>query len=604
MISILEYTPIAQFAIGADHRITHWNRACELLTGLSASDMIGTDRQWTPFYPAKRPVLADLAAENDFSRFLELYRGKEAGPSQVIPEAWQAVDFFKDLGGRPRHIFFLAAPVFEDTGNRIGAVETLQDVTQRVHAERLLQESEKRYRILTESVAEGIAVIQAERIVFANRPFKDLFDITEASDLTGRPALNFIARPDRSRMKGVLRTFRDEHLAEESMRIRCISNTGREFWADANNRVIRWAGQLAVLTTIRDVTRSYQRETSILEEAESLRTENARLRSSIRERYRFGGLVGKSRAMQKVYELILKAASSGAHVILYGESGTGKELTARAIHNASPRKDRPFVPVHCGAIPEPLIESEFFGHRKGAFTGAQADKLGFLDLADTGTLFLDEVGELPLSLQIKLLRALEGGGYTPLGSGKTRHPELHIIAATNRDLAEEVRAGRMREDFYYRIHVLPIRLPPLRDRMDDLPLLTEHFLRRIQGDEAPRVLPPRVMEALAGHTWPGNVRELQNVLQRHVTLDMLDLAAPSLKKEAPSSLASQSTTDRFDHMDLQEAVSAFERDLIQRHLDRLHWHRTQVAEALRISRKTLFRKIKHHGLNGPDSGQM
>ncbi len=601
MISILEYTPIAQFAIGADHRITHWNRACEILTGLSASHMIGTERQWTPFYPAKRPVLADLAAENDFSRFLELYRGKEAGPSQVIPEAWQAVDFFEDLGGRPRHIFFLAAPVFDGTGKRIGAVETLQDVTQRVHAERLLQESEKRYHILTESVAEGIAVIQAERIVFANRPFKDLFDITDASDLTGRPVMDFIARPDRSRMKEMLCAFRDEHRAEESVRIRCISTTGREFWADANNRVIRWADQVAVLTTLRDGTRSYQRETSILEEAESLRTENARLRSSIQERYRFGGLVGKSRAMQKVYELILKAASSGAHVILYGESGTGKELTARAIHNASPRKDRPFVPVHCGAIPEPLIESEFFGHSKGAFTGAQADKLGFLDLADTGTLFLDEVGELPLSLQIKLLRALEGGGYTPLGSGKARHPDLHIIAATNRDLAEEVRAGRMREDFYYRIHVLPIRLPPLRDRMDDLPLLTEHFLRRIQGDEAPRVLPPRVMEALAGHTWPGNVRELQNVLQRHVTLDMLDLAAPSLKKGTPSLVAPQPATERFDHMDLQGAVSAFERDLIQRHLDRLHWHRTQVADALRISQKTLFRKIKQYGLDGPDS---
>jgi len=596
MIPILDYTPIAQFAIGPDHRITHWNRACELLTGIRASDMIGTRRQWVPFYSAERPVLADLVAENDFSRFLEIYRGREAGPSQVIPEAWQAVDFFETLGGRSRYIFFLAAPIFDAQDRRSGAVETLQDITQQVHGEQRLQESEKRYRVLTESVADGIAVIQAERIVFANQAFADLFEITDPGELSGRPALEIIARVDRAHMKRMIQAFRSDRRTEESLQIRCLSTTGRVFWAEANNRIIQWAGQVAVLTTVRDVTESLQRESHIRQEAESLRMENVRLRSSIRERYRFGGLVGKSRAMQEVYEMILRAASSGAHVILYGESGTGKEVTARAIHDASPRKNRPFVPVNCGAIPELLLESEFFGHRKGAFTGAQADKLGFLDLADGGTLFLDEVAELPLSLQIKLLRALEGGGYSPLGSGKTKHPDLHIIAATNSDLDEEVREGRMREDFYYRIHVLPIHLPSLRERLDDLPLLVEHLLERLVGEKAPRALPPRVMEALTGHTWPGNVRELQNVLQRYVTLKRLDLGTPSGGFAAKPARAPGGSDGALDHLDLQGAVAGFERDLIQRHLERLHWHRTRVATFLGVSRKTLFRKMKQHGL--------
>ena len=211
-------------------------------------------------------------------------------------------------------------------------------------------------------------------------------------------------------------------------------------------------------------------------EEQQFRKENIRLKTSIRERFKFGDIIGKNRSMQEVYEKITKAAVSNANVIIYGESGTGKELVAREIHRLSDDHDRPFIPVNCSAIPENLFESEFFGYKKGAFTGALVDKPGFFDLADGGTLFLDELGEIDLSAQVKLLRVLDGSGYTPIGGQDFKQVNVRIIAATNRDLKEDVKNGRIREDFFYRIHVIPITLPPLRERKDDLPLLIEHFL--------------------------------------------------------------------------------------------------------------------------------
>ena len=212
----------------------------------------------------------------------------------------------------------------------------------------------------------------------------------------------------------------------------------------------------------RDITEAKARETAVEMETEHLRKSYNRLRASLKEHYRFGDMVGKSPAMQAIYEHILSASRSDAHVVVEGESGTGKELVARAIHNQSDRSARaPFVPVNCGAIPEGLFESEFFGHRKGAFTGANVETYGFFGLSKGGTLFLDEVGELTLNMQVKLLRALEGGGYSQVGGDAPIKGDVRIIAATHRNLARQVEEGAMREDFYYRIHVVSIRLPPL-----------------------------------------------------------------------------------------------------------------------------------------------
>ncbi|HSO17931.1 MAG TPA: sigma-54 dependent transcriptional regulator [Desulfosarcina sp.] len=312
-------------------------------------------------------------------------------------------------------------------------------------------------------------------------------------------------------------------------------------------------------------------------------------------RQRFGSIIGESHAMQRVYAMIADAAATDANVILYGESGTGKELAAHAIHLLSGRKAGAFVPVNCGAIPETLMESEFFGHRKGAFTGAVIDKHGFLDLADGGTLFLDELGEIGCSMQVKLLRAIDGGGFIPIGDSKLKTPDLRIIAATNRDLAEQVHRGAIREDFFYRIHVIPIHLPPLRERKEDIPLLVAHFCEKFAGAHPVPLITPRMMAELEEHDWPGNVRELQNTVHRFLTLKKIDIAgAPHRSpRRVPGG---EPPEPEVGQGGLESMMEDYERRVILHMLERCRWQREATAEKLGIHRKTLFTKMKKHGL--------
>ena len=317
---------------------------------------------------------------------------------------------------------------------------------------------------------------------------------------------------------------------------------------------------------------------------------------SPRGRHGFANIVGKSVAMQGVYDLISKAAATDANVVIYGESGTGKELVAQAIHQVSHRRDKAFVPVNCGAIPETLLESEFFGHRKGAFTGAYIDKHGYLDLAHGGTLFLDEVGDLSLNIQVKLLRAIECKKYFPVGSNRSKSSDFRIIAATNSDLMEKVRKGLMREDFFYRIHVIPITLPPLRYRKEDVPLLIAHFLESYGNGTGRASLPEKIKKALYNYDWPGNVRELQNVLHRYLTvgtLDFTDCKSPS----CPAGVSRPATHDAYHQpINLRDAVERLERELISRALAQTRWNRTKAARLLGISRRALFRKMSNLGI--------
>jgi transcriptional regulator with PAS, ATPase and Fis domain len=317
--------------------------------------------------------------------------------------------------------------------------------------------------------------------------------------------------------------------------------------------------------------------------ADSLGRENRVLRSSLGERYRLGDIIGHCAPMQTVYEMILKAAATDASVAIYGESGTGKELAARAIHAHSNRKGQRFLAVNCGAVQESLFEREFFGHRKGAFSGAHADAPGYLDLAAGGTLFLDEVGELTPNMQVKLLRAIEGGGYTPVGATEPRMKDFRIISAANTPLCDRVAAGAMREDFFYRVQVIQICLPPLRHRRQDIPLLVDHFLRQMAPHFGAVRVPGRIMDLLMDHDWPGNVRELRNVLQRYATLERLEFfttetqPAEALAADAP--------------LNLPRAVGRLEQALIFRALAHTGGHRTRAAALLGISRRALFRKL-------------
>jgi len=327
-------------------------------------------------------------------------------------------------------------------------------------------------------------------------------------------------------------------------------------------------------------------------------------------------LVGSSQAISNVYQTIQKIATTDSTVLITGESGTGKELVARAIHERSNRANMPMVTVNCGAIPAELLEAELFGHVKGAFTGATQTRVGRFELAQGGTLFLDEVGELPLSLQVKLLRVLQQRQYESVGSSKTVDCDIRIIAATNRDLEEAVKNREFREDLYYRLNVIPLRVPALRERKSDIASLVNHFVARFNETTGHNVTPPagEIMEALLAYDWPGNVRELENLMERLVILkgqgniDLGDLPHRIFQNLAdsrgPEAIASGAC--EFPRMtlpqaglDLKTVVSAFENHLIDQALARTGNNKNRASELLMMNRTTLVEKLRKRGMITP-----
>jgi two-component system response regulator PilR (NtrC family) len=268
-------------------------------------------------------------------------------------------------------------------------------------------------------------------------------------------------------------------------------------------------------------------------EKQGLKRENILLKKDASERDSFCGIIGKSRRMRELFDLIQKVAASQSSVLILGESGTGKELAARSIHTCSPRKTKPFVAVNCGAIPENLIESELFGHKKGSFTGAVGDRPGLFEQAEGGTLFLDEIGELPLLMQTKLLRVLQEREFKRVGDAVTRKADVRIISASNRDLESQVRDGTFREDLFYRLNVVQLVMPPLRERIEDIPLLAEYFCRKYQagGQTAPVAVTPGALKTLMNHPFPGNIRELENCIERSLILDPAVISENSLPQQ-------------------------------------------------------------------------
>lgn len=333
------------------------------------------------------------------------------------------------------------------------------------------------------------------------------------------------------------------------------------------------------------------------EERFALARQNRELRAALLRDQSFDGMVSRSDAMRAVFATVTKAAPYKTTVLITGESGVGKELVARALHTRSPRAARPFVAINCGAIPAALLESELFGHKRGAFTDASQDKRGLFEEAEGATLFLDEVGELPLALQVKLLRVIQEGTFRRLGETHDRRSDVRLVAATVRDLGADARAGRFREDLYYRLNVLHLVVPPLRERREDVPLLVDHFVARYNAKLGTRVtgLEPAAAKLLYEYDWPGNVRELENTLERAMVLaDTTVLRVgdlPDRVREPPDPVAMQLAKG---DLSIKRTVRAIEEVLIRRALEKTRGNRTRAAEVLEISHRALLYKLKEY----------
>lgn len=332
-------------------------------------------------------------------------------------------------------------------------------------------------------------------------------------------------------------------------------------------------------------------------ERHALIEENKDLRRRLLDKYSFDNIIGKSPAIEEVFRMIRMVSQSNANILIIGESGTGKELVARAIHYDSERKDFPFIPVDCAAIPEGLLENEIFGHEKGAYTGAHDRRLGMIEQAHMGTIFLDEVGELSLNLQKKLLRVLQEREFHRLGGKERVKVNIRVIAATNRDLQQDVREGRFREDLFYRLNVVTIPIPSLRERMNDIPLLAEHFLRKYNDENKKdiRGFTPEVMKLFMSYEWLGNVRELENIVERAVVLCNFEKIVVD---NIPPNIINAAGDKRhiFEPSPEGMSLSEVEKKIIHKALEDVRWNQTRASQVLGISRKQLRTKMKNLGL--------
>ncbi len=486
-------------------------------------------------------------------------------------------------------------PFIEEEDRLLRAIgERLSKVLWLKRYEEAIKESEERYRILTEQVDEGVVLVQNSQFCYVNPAFCKMFNIPSPEAINE----SFINAPSAGNVEELSKLYStwietiDKNTTQESCynrveELHSLERLGNKLWIQASHTPISFKGSPALLSTFKDVTQIKEEQIAAQKMAELLDSENRILRSSLKERYRLGDILGHSPEMQIVYELILKAAGTDANVAIFGESGSGKELVARAIHDHSVRNKRRFIAVNCGAIQETLFEREFFGHRKGSFSGAHADSSGYLDMADKGTLFLDEVSELSVNMQAKLLRAIESGDYRPIGSTESVTSDFRVISASNVALTDRVANGSMRADFFYRIQIILIELPPLRNRRQDIPLLVDHFLRQIESKMPSCIkrfrIPGTTMDRLIDYNWPGNVRELRNVLQRYVTLGNIEF----LQTTHEPQISQESTKV----LNLRKSVQEMEQTLIKKALEQSRGNRTQAAKLLGISRRALFRKM-------------
>jgi PAS domain S-box-containing protein len=439
----------------------------------------------------------------------------------------------------------------------------------------LLAQQEEQFHKLADATFEGVIIHDQGQIIEVNQEAVIMFGY-RWDELVGQNVEELLFPSMRETASTWIETDTKMPYTAEGQR-----KDGTRFLVEIQTKSIPWQEHKVRVIFMRNI--SWR---NVLEQ------ENHTLQVTLADHDRFGEMVGGSRVMQQVYKCLAKAAVSQENVILYGETGTGKELAARTIFQLSDHHTREFVSVNCGAIQETLFESQFFGYRKGAFTGADRDSPGYFDQAQGGTLFLDEVGELTLSMQTKLLRVLNDNTYTPVGTTISRTADMRIIAATNRELRQLIRVGKIREDFFHRIHVIALEIPPLRQHKEDIPLLVNHFLKQYTSPGTPfPIIPAEIFKQLYAYGWPGNVRELYNELRRYLATGEMELAG-----HPPSdTIEIDEVPFLQDGLALSEAINAFEEFYITRVLQQHQGQKSQAAKALGVDRKTLYNKLRKYG---------
>ncbi len=557
---ILDSIADGVFTVDRNWHLTSFNRAAEQITGWKREEVLGSPCN-TIFHSSICGDTCILAQSVE--------SGNPIGNRSI---------FIKGKDGNTIPISISASPLTDPDGDVIGGVETFRDLTSVMTKDLVL-----------ESIADGVFTVDRNwRITSFNRGAEAITG-WKREDAIGKSCSDVFHSSICGENCAIAQSlYSGRPVANRSIFIRDVEGKQVPISISAAPLLDHEGNVIGGVETFRDL---------------SVVTE---LRKQLTRRYTFGEIISKSASMQRIFNILPEIAHSESNVLVLGESGTGKELVARAIHNSSQRNKGPFVAVNCGALPETLLESELFGYKAGAFTDAKHDRPGRFATADKGTLFLDEIGDIPASLQVKLLRVLQEKVYEPLGSNKPVKADVRIIAATNRDLHTLVQEGNFREDLFYRLNVVKINLPPLRERMEDIPMLAEHFTRQFSAQQGKDIVgvSDAALSILMRYTFPGNIRELENIIEYAFILCHGGFIQPEHLPEPFSPKENESRQPGGIPMHKPLPLEEIEKQAIFQSLERNHWRRMATCRELKISKDTLRRKIQRYGLKSPYDEEM
>lgn len=564
LCTVLNGLNIGVFTVDASRRITSFSRAAELLTGFDEKDVIGRY--------CNEVFLDDLCRGE--CKFCEAIEAEEKSLSLDVE--------ITDKNGEKHLITKIVTPLYDVNRNLTGCIEVFQDHSAFEELINRIRYDERQLKIILDNLDIGVfTTTRGGHITFFNR-LAEAISGHSRKEVLGKPCTLVLGGEACDDTSLLNKSISDGKRRSNSKGL-LTTKGGKTIPIRANYMALRNEQGRIVggLATIQDLSLIHQ------------------LNRAIKNRYTFDDMIGKGPSMQKIFEIVSVVAASNATILIEGATGTGKDLLAKVVHNASNRAEKPMVKVNCAALPDNLLESEMFGYVRGAFTGADRDKPGRFQEADGGTIFLDEIGDLPLSLQAKLLRVLEDQEFYPLGSRKTTKVDVRIIAATNQGLEKQVKRKRFRKDLFYRLNVIGLELPDLKERKEDIPLLIDHIMKRFGAEIETQSLKisEDAMEILLNYDYPGNIRELENILEhaliicQNKTMELRHLPL-FLQKSPLSAAASEAAV-------IEQAVTSQETDkyLILEMLKRYNWNRSRTAKELNIDRTTLWRKIKKYGLS-------